>query len=140
MPVVFYDSNAILDQTIDISELTAPTEDDTGIQPTRNMWFDFSALGTEKTTDSGGTTATTSTTTGAASGTTSSAASGTTSGATSTGSAAALSSNQLDTTTTNRLSYRRAILSSGLSHQSTVEHKDRLHILKLFDASDQEDG
>jgi hypothetical protein len=47
MPVVFYDSNAILDQTIDISTLTAPTEDDTGIQPTRNMWFDFSALATQ---------------------------------------------------------------------------------------------
>jgi len=42
--VVFYDSNTTLDETIDISELTAPTTDDTGIQATRNMWFDFSAL------------------------------------------------------------------------------------------------
>ena len=44
MPVVFYDSNTTLDETIDVSELTAPTTDDTGIQATRNMWFDFSAL------------------------------------------------------------------------------------------------
>ena len=44
MPVVFYDSNTTLDETIDVSKLTAPTTDDTGIQATRNMWFDFSAL------------------------------------------------------------------------------------------------
>jgi len=50
--VVFYDSNTTLDERIDISELTAPTTDDTGIQATRNMWFDFSALPLQRMTSS----------------------------------------------------------------------------------------
>jgi hypothetical protein len=44
MPVVFYDSNAILEHNFDITALDASGDD--GIVATRQMWFNYSSLST----------------------------------------------------------------------------------------------